>query len=139
MHFAAGMIGSGSVCAAVGLFRPRVWRYLTPVMTLGGVWALLPDMPRMVREDGGMLPFFWRLGDRRMDALIQPWGDLFFLHRTLDAQPHEYALVGLGLIIFCYNAGWLLSRWRRETGIFKSSAPRWEYSGQRQRCRTKLM
>ena len=73
-------------------------------MTLGGVWALMPDIPRIFREDFPGTPLAGLLGSKTIDRLLNEWGNLFFFHRSLDAQPHEYALHGLVIILVLYNA-----------------------------------
>jgi len=118
MHFAVGM-GCGGAIGAVGcLTVRRGWRWLGGMMTAGGVWALVPDMPRLFREDFPSLPFAAILGDKGLERALHGWGDVFFMHRSLDAQPHEYALAGFAVIVLFYNLVilqlmWLAGRRRR--------------------------
>jgi len=112
-HFAMGMACGGGVVAAVGLLRPRLWRWMTPAMTLAGLWAILPDLPRLWREDFPSLPLSGLLGRRSLETGLHRVGDLFFFHGALDAQPKEYALHGLLAIVVFYNAAFVLQRWRR--------------------------
>jgi hypothetical protein len=86
----------------------RGWRWLPAAMTLGGLWALVPDMPRIFREDIYYEPISSILGTHELERSLHRWGDLFFFHRALDAQPREFALLGLLLILVFYNAGLLL-------------------------------
>ena len=108
MHFAFGMAGGGAVGIGACLLAGRGWRWLPVGMTLGGVWALVPDLPRIFREDFPSLPFASILGSRDLERSLHAMGDVFFLHARLDAQPRELALHGLVLILFLYNAGLIL-------------------------------
>jgi len=103
MHFAVGMGCAGAATIAVCAIRKRGWRWLPATMTLGGIWAFLPDAPRFFREDFPNLPFASTLGSKTLERALHAVGDLFFFHRSLDAQPHELALHGLVLIILFYN------------------------------------
>ncbi len=103
MHFAVGMAG-GAVIAGVGcLIARRGYKYIPAAMTVGGLWAFVPDMPRLFREDFPSLPFAATLGDKGLERWLHSVGDLFFFHQSLDAQPREFALHGLFLIIMMYN------------------------------------
>ena len=57
MHFAVGMCGGAALALAPCLIFRRGWRFIPVGMTLGGLWALVPDMPRLWREDFPSLPF----------------------------------------------------------------------------------
>ena len=103
MHFAVGMGCTGVAVTAACLYMKRGWRWLPFAMTLGGVWAIIPDLPRIWREDFTWLPLAGTLGDRSLEQWLHSFGDLFFFHKSLDAQPHEYALHGLVLILLMYN------------------------------------
>ena len=113
MHFAAGMAGAGAAATVACLMTRRGWRYVPVAMTLGGIWALIPDMPRIFREDFPTAPFAAALGDKSLERSLHEWGNLFFGHQALDAQPKEYALAGFTLIVLMYNlaiatmVGWL--------------------------------
>lgn len=108
MHFAVGMGCAGTAAVLTCSVLRRGWRWLPGAMTLGGVWALVPDMPRIFREDFYWQPISSILGTHQLERNLHRWGDLFFFHRQLDAQPHEYALLGLALILMLYNAGIVL-------------------------------
>lgn len=110
MHFGVGMACGGAAAALVAALRGRGWSLITPAMTLAGVWALGPDLPRLFRENFPSLPFAHALGDPRVDRWLLSFGDVFFFHAALDSQPRQYALHGLVLILLCYNAAWLLGR-----------------------------
>ena len=103
MHFAAGMGCAGVLMGTGCLIFRRGWRWLGAGMTLGGVWALVPDMPRIFREDFPNAPFAALLGNKTMDRWLHSIGDVFFFHKSLDAQPHEYALAGFALVLIFYN------------------------------------
>ena len=72
-------------------------------MTIGGVMAIVPDLPRIWREDFTSLPFAATLGSKDLEVWLHSVGDLFFMHRMLDAQPNEFALHGLAGIVLLYN------------------------------------
>jgi len=103
MHFAVGMCGGAAVMAVHCLIRGRGWRHLPLAMTLGGIWANVPDMPRLWRVDFPGLPFAGTLGSMDLEHWLHSIGNLFFMHRALDAQPKEFALLGLAGIIGLYN------------------------------------
>ena len=101
MHFAVGMAGAGSLASAVALVRWRGWRWLPLAMTAGGIWACVPDMPRVFRIDFPFLGFADSLGSKSLEKSLHHHGDWFFFHRMLDAQPKEFALHGLlGILVF---------------------------------------
>jgi len=103
MHYAVGMgCGTALVGTACLIFR-RGWRFLPVAMTVGGIWALLPDMPRFFREDFPSLPLAGILGGKSFERCLHRYGDLFCFHSQLDSQPREYALAGLGIIVILYN------------------------------------
>jgi len=104
MHFAAGMCGAGLAAVSVCAAMKRGWRFVPAAVTLGGVWALVPDLPRIWREDFPWFPFAALLGDHGLERRLHAVGDLFFFHRALDNQPHEYALHGFVIILLIYNA-----------------------------------
>jgi hypothetical protein len=108
MHFAVGMCGGAALTLAPCLILRRGWRFIPVGMTLGGLWALIPDMPRLWREDFPSLPFASTLGAKDFEVWLHSIGDLFFFHRTFDAQPKEFALLGLMMIIGLYNLGLIL-------------------------------
>ena len=111
MHFAVGMGCAGAGFGLACLFMRRGWRWLPAVMTLGGLWAIVPDAPRLWREDFTWLPFASTLGAKSLEQDLHAMGDLFFFHKMLDAQPHEYALHGLVLMLLLYNGSIALLMW----------------------------
>lgn len=102
MHFAVGMACGGAIGAAGCAIARRGWRWLPLMMTAGGVWANVPDMPRFWRVDFPWLPF-GRLGSMEVERALHAWGDLFFFHHTMDVQWRGLALPGLFLILLFYN------------------------------------
>ncbi|WP_428386372.1 hypothetical protein [Mucisphaera sp.] len=108
MHFAVGMIAGGAIGMAASALLGRGTRWVPLTMTAGGIWALTPDLPRLFREDFPSLPFASILGSKDLERYLHSVGDLFFLHASLDAQPKEYALHGLILILILYNAALLV-------------------------------
>jgi hypothetical protein len=111
MHFAVGMSCAGAAFGVGCLALRRGWRWLPAVMTLGGLWAIVPDSPRLWREDFPWLPFASTLGAKSLEDKLHSIGDLFFFHKSLDAQPHEYALHGLMIMLLLYNASIALLMW----------------------------
>lgn len=103
MHFAMGMGCAAAVSGTACLIVRRGFRFIPAAMTLGGIWALVPDMPRIFREDFPNLPFASALGAKGLERKLHSIGDVFFFHGRLDAQPQEYALLGLGIILLLYN------------------------------------
>lgn len=116
MHFAVGMAVAGAGMAVGCTIARRGWRWLPPVMTIGGAWALVPDLPRIWREDFPSLPFASTLGAKSLERGLHTWGDLFFFHRQLDLQPREFALHGMIGMLLLYNLAMVLLMWmhRRE-------------------------
>lgn len=106
-HFAVGMVAGGAATLAASLVYRRAWRLSIPMMTLGGLWAIVPDLPRLWREDFPSLPLSSILGRRELEVWLHGYGDVFCLHRMLDAQPREFALHGLAGIVLMYNLAWL--------------------------------
>jgi hypothetical protein len=103
MHFATGMACAGAGTTIACVIARRGWRWIAPAMTLGGLWACVPDMPRFFRVDFPSLPFSATLGSMDLERFLHGWGNLFFFHRALDAQPRELALHGLIGILLLYN------------------------------------
>lgn len=120
MHYAVGMCGAGAMAGTACVIARRGWRFIPAAMTAGGVWALIPDMPRVFREDFPNLPFAAVLGDKAVERGLHGIGDLFFFHTNLDAQPKEYALAGLAIILILYNLsiGLLMGlEWKQRNSI----------------------
>ncbi len=124
MHFAVGMVGGAAIGCTVSLVIRRGWRWTPPAMTLGGLWACVPDMPRLWREDFPWLPFSSVLGSKNLEHWLHSIGDLFFFHKQLDAQPQEFALHGLIGIIVLYNLAILLLLWLKRPAAHPIDAPR---------------
>jgi len=103
MHFATGMCGASVLAGTTCLIWRRGYRFLPLAMTVGGLWGILPDLPRVFREDFPSLPFAQTLGSTHLERWLHSIGDLFFFHARLDNQPHEYSLLGLFAIILMYN------------------------------------
>jgi len=119
MHFAVGMAAGGGLGVACSMLFRRRLRWLPAWMTLGGVWAMVPDMPRLFTEDFPNAPFAAVLGSRPLRDWLQSYGDVFVFHRMLDQQPKEFALHGMLGIVAMYNAVFLLqwlSGWRLSRG-----------------------
>lgn len=108
MHFATGMCCAGAMTGVACLVTRRGWRWVAPAMTVGGVWAIIPDLPRIFRQDFPNAPLASIFGHRQIESWLVDWGDVFFYHHTLDSQPKEYALAGMALIIVLYNVAILL-------------------------------
>ncbi|XAM00017.1 hypothetical protein OT109_01250 [Phycisphaeraceae bacterium D3-23] len=116
MHFATGMALGGAL-ALVGAAALRRRPTVLPIaMTLGGIWAMVPDLPRLFTEDFPNAPFASVLGAKPFRLWLESHGDWFALHRMLDNQPAEFALHGMFLMVVFYNAALLgpaILRWRR--------------------------
>lgn len=111
MHFAVGMACGGAAAGVACLALRRGWRWVPAAMTGGGVWAIVPDLPRIWREDFPSLPLASVLGSRSLEDALHAWGNLFCFHAALDAQPREFALHGLALILVLYNVSLALLLW----------------------------
>lgn len=103
MHFAVGMVGGGALALTGCAILRGGWRYSPLAMTLGGLWAIVPDLPRLFKEDFPNLPFASTLGGRPLQQWLDQHGNWCFFHKALDGQPHEYALHGLVIILLLYN------------------------------------
>lgn len=117
MHFAVGMGCAGVMAGAACLWLRRGWRWVPAAMTAGGLWALVPDLPRLWREDFAWLPLAATLGDKGLERELHAMGTIFFFHQQLDAQPNEYALHGLIGVVLLYNLalGLLMLLQRRQS------------------------
>jgi hypothetical protein len=115
MHFAVGMCGGAAVTLVPCLILRRGWRHIPVGMTLGGLWGIVPDLPRLWREDFTGLPFAATLGSKDFELWLHSIGDLFFFHRSFDAQPKEFALLGLAMIIGLYNLCILGLLWHKRS------------------------
>lgn len=129
MHFGIGMACAGAAATGLALITRRGWRWIPAVMTLGGVWALVPDMPRTFREDFPSLPLASILGDKSLERWLHAIGDLFFFHHSLDLQPREFALHGLVMILVLYNASIVMLMWRERMALDSPAARAWRAHG----------
>jgi hypothetical protein len=89
-------------------------------MTLGGIVANIPDAPRLWRVDFPSLPLAETLGSMDLELWLHSIGNLFFMHRSLDAQPKEFSLLGLAVVVGLYNLcliGLLWHSRRSRTGV----------------------
>ena len=103
MHFAVGMAGAGAMATVGALMLRRGMRWVPLWMTAGGIWACVPDMPRIFKEDFPSLPLAETLSAKPLQQWLNANGDLFFFHRMLDQQPKEFALHGLLGILILYT------------------------------------
>ena len=103
MHFALGMVGTGAVATVGALLLRRGLRWVPMWMTAGGIWACVPDMPRVFKEDFPSTPYAETLSAKPLQDWLQANGDWFFFHRMFDDQPREFALHGLAIILFLYT------------------------------------
>ena len=101
MHFGVGMACGGAAALGLASVRRKGFWAIGPAMTLGGLWAIVPDLPRVFVWFPS-LPFADLLGGKGNENRLL--SDIFFFHASLDAQPKEYALLGLALILVLYNA-----------------------------------
>lgn len=103
MHFAFGMAGAGALASVGALLLRRGWRWVPMAMTAGGIWACVPDFPRVFKEDFPNLPYAQQLSSKPLAQWLDDQGNWFFLHRMLDEQPKEFALHGLLGILTLYT------------------------------------
>ena len=88
-HFAVGAAGTALILAVVA---PTI-RYRGTIITLGGIWALIPDIGKLYPH-----PLFLEFHDSRL-------ADLFWFHLTMDTlDPGDSVVVatvavGLYLIV----------------------------------------
>jgi hypothetical protein len=110
MHIATGMACGGALFGiGCAVFRSRrALRWLPLAMSAAGIWAIVPDLPRIWREDFPSLPLSSILGAKGLEEWLHSIGNLFFFHRSLDAQPKEFALHGVLLMLLFYNLGIVL-------------------------------
>lgn len=94
------MACGGAAALGCALLRRKGFRAVGPAMTLGGIWAIVPDLPRMFRWYPS-IPGSNNLGDVSLESLLL--SDIFFFHKSLDAQPEEYTLLGFAIVIGLYN------------------------------------
>jgi hypothetical protein len=100
MHFGVGMACGGAAALGCALIRRKGFRAIGPAMTLGGLWAIVPDLPRVFVWFPS-LPLSDLLGGKGNENRLL--SDIFFFHASLDAQPKEFALLGMLLILVLYN------------------------------------
>lgn len=110
MHFGVGMACGGAAALGVALIRRKGFQAIGPAMTIGGIWAMVPDLTRLFVWYPS-LPFSSYLGGSTNEKRLL--SDLFFFHASLDAQPKNYTLLGMALILALYNlvifAPWALA------------------------------
>ena len=138
MHLAVGMACSGALGIAACMVLRRGWRWIPLVMTVGAIWAITPDLPRVFSEDFPNLPLAATLGSKDLERSLHAWGDVFFFHKGLDAQPREFALLGAGLMLVMYNASivGLMALERRQYGrLTKSYSRRNQHASTRQKLK----
>jgi len=107
-HFAVGMACGAAMAAPLIVFKPRWWPAVQPIaMTLGGIWACIPDAPRLWREDFTRLPLGSLLGTKDLENWLHSIGDVFFFHASMDAYRNahgtEFALAGMAGMIALYS------------------------------------
>lgn len=123
MHMAVGMACSGALGLGACMVLRRGWRWIPLVMTGGALWAITPDLPRIFREDFPSLPFASILGAKGLERWLHAWGDVFFFHHALDAQPKEFALLGVGLMLVLFNIAMIGLMWleRKQSNFIRRS------------------
>lgn len=130
MHFAIGMAGGGAAALASAFILRRGMRWVPMAMVAGGLWACVPDMPRLFKEDFPNAPFAHALSAKPLQKWLNAQGDWFFFHRALDAQPKEYALHGLLGILLLFTVSCFLLALRRPKQNPHTSMPAEESSQQ---------
>ncbi|MEM7680730.1 MAG: hypothetical protein AAF288_02125 [Planctomycetota bacterium] len=107
------------------------WRYLPVPMTLGGIWAMGPDLPRLFREDFPNAPFAQTLASKPLREWLAQHADWFFFHGRLDAQPREYALHGLFTVVALYLLAWGITLLDRPRPRHRSRSAEFEHKARR--------
>src|SRR5690606_4625906 len=100
MHFAVGMACAGIMAVTAFAFTRRGWRWLPVLMTLGGVWAVIPDVPATLWYSLG---FSSGPASSAFQASLSQAGNLFFFHNVLDSIAYDHQLLGGVLIVLLYN------------------------------------
>ena len=127
VHYALGMTCGGIASVAVPWFRRR-WYKIGPLfMTFCGVWAMLPDVPRVLGQIPGWVPFYGLLhgvlGSRSAHKFMHGGiGNIFFGHALLDNRfLDDYYLAGYAAVLGIYTVILIVYaiRWPRRT----SAAP----------------
>ena len=111
MHFAVGMAGGAAISAVACTITRRGWRWIPGVMIVGGFWGIVPDTPRLFREDFPGIPFMRWYASQATETWLHEIGNLFFFHRALDHQPHNYSLHGLFGMIALFTLSWAWMLW----------------------------
>ena len=79
MHFAIGMGCTALACVPLCMTLKRGWRWIPFAMSLGGVFACTPDIPRIFREDLPQVPVLSKLlGSHELETWLMNFGDVFF-------------------------------------------------------------
>lgn len=104
-HLLAGALIPFAVAAVVYLARgcraSLRFLLLTPLaMFLGAVWAVIPDLPRIIG---------WHTMDRRL-ASTQPWIDIFVWHYTINSHETPSPWYSVGFVVMM--AALLAVAWR---------------------------
>ncbi len=108
-HFAIGVAGGGAIAAGICAVRKRGWKSVPIAMLAGGVWAVIPDLPRIVRDDLSIGLLTATIGSPGVIDWFHQHGNWFFLHRWVDVQAAQpwpearWGLRGLAVILICYN------------------------------------
>jgi len=105
VHFAIGLMLGGSAAAGVCVFRDRGWKAVPVAMLLCGLWAIVPDVPEILRQG---LPGTWiasGLGAQAATDWLNQHSQWFFFHHYQEMLvDSRWGLRVLTLIGLVYNA-----------------------------------
>jgi len=121
MHLAVGMACGGLAAVAFCLAMKRGWRWIPLVMTAGAIWAILPDLPAMMRQQLAWMPLSQTLGSQALENALASWGNVFFFHSALASSSADLSVVGFALMFLLFNlsmAGVLMLE-RRLAGVHR--------------------
>ena len=103
------MVAGGAAAAGVCAVRRRGWKSVPVAMLAGGMWAIIPDLPRVIREDLPNTYLASTLGSRALGHWLNSHGNWFVFHGWFDrhyAQPWpdaRWGLRGIAMIVVFYN------------------------------------
>lgn len=106
-HFAVGMAcGAAASLPLVCWPRTRRWLVYAPLwVSACGVWALVPDLPQILRQYPSV-PNYRVITSHQMKTVLheERFNWLFFFHASLDHNEEGGELVGMAWILVFYNA-----------------------------------
>jgi hypothetical protein len=98
------MLVGGMLAAVVCLIIRRGWRLVPYVAAITGVWATLPDLPRLFREDLPFIPLAGLIGHKEVEKAMHEFGNIFIFHSWLDQWPDRFVLHGTFIVFAAFVA-----------------------------------